>query len=56
MFPKASDKTAFWANIRDGVDAISAPPATHWRPDDYRDADPNATENDHDRDHCHHGV
>ncbi len=39
LFPKAANATDFWTNIRDGVDAISDIPPTHWNPDDYFDAD-----------------
>ncbi len=41
-FPRANDAGSFWANIRDGVDAISDIPATHWNPDDYFNADQSA--------------
>ena len=37
---RASTFREFWANIRNGVDAVTEVPATHWRPDDYLDADP----------------
>lgn len=40
LFPKAQDKAAFWANIRDGVDAITDIPETHWRPGEYFHPDP----------------
>ena len=42
LFPKADDLGRYWANIRDGVDAIREIPETHWNPDDYHDADPKA--------------
>ena len=42
LFPKAEDLKRYWANIRDGVDAIREIPETHWNPDDYHDADPKA--------------
>ena len=42
VFPKAGDKDKFWANIRDGVDAIGPVPDTHWKPEDYFDEDQNA--------------
>ena len=35
MFPKAEDLQAFWANIKEGVDAITDVPSTHWDPADY---------------------
>jgi acyl transferase domain-containing protein len=40
LFPQAEGATAYWANIRKGVDAITDVPETHWNPDDYFDADP----------------
>jgi acyl transferase domain-containing protein len=40
LFPKADNLTAYWANIREGVDAITEIPATHWRPEDYFSSDP----------------
>ena len=42
MFPQAEDLAGFWANIRQRRDAITDVPATHWRPEDYYDADPKA--------------
>ena len=42
LFPGAGDLKRYWANIRDGVDAIREVPATHWNPDDYHDPDPKA--------------
>lgn len=42
LFPKADNVSAFWSNIRDGVDAITEIPATHWDPKDYFDDDPSA--------------
>jgi len=42
MFPQAEDLAAYWANIRQRRDAITDVPATHWRPEDYYDADPKA--------------
>ncbi len=42
LFPKASDASSYWTNIRDGVDAIGDIPDSHWQPEDYFDADPNA--------------
>src|SRR4051794_16476463 len=42
LFPRAGDVGAYWANIRNGVDAIRDVPETHWRPEDYYDADPKA--------------
>ncbi|MBE0501598.1 MAG: acyltransferase domain-containing protein, partial [Desulfuromonadales bacterium] len=40
LFPKAEDKGTFWTNIKNGTDAIVEVPATHWRSDDYFDANP----------------
>jgi acyl transferase domain-containing protein len=40
LFPKADGTGAFWANIKNGVDAITPVPSTHWRPEDYHDPDP----------------
>ena len=40
LFPKANDASSYWTNIRDGVDAITDIPDTHWKPEDYFDADP----------------
>jgi len=42
QFPRAPDKQAFWANVRDGVDAIGEIPPTHFAVDDYFDPDPKA--------------
>ena len=40
LFPKADNTEAFWANIREGVDAVGDIPASHWKPSDYFDGDP----------------
>ena len=40
LFPLAGDTGTFWSNIRQGVDAITEVPETHWRSDDYFDPDP----------------
>ena len=42
LFPKANNVNRYWANIRDGVDAISEIPDTHWNPDEYFDEDKSA--------------
>ena len=42
LFPGASDPQTYWTNIRDGVDAITEVPPTHWNPDDYFNADKHA--------------
>lgn len=38
LFPKASDVNEYWSNIREGVDAITDIPDSHWNPEDYFDA------------------
>ncbi len=40
LFPRADNLGAYWANICNRVDAITDVPPTHWRPEDYLDADP----------------
>ncbi|MFH2000160.1 MAG: SDR family NAD(P)-dependent oxidoreductase [Planctomycetota bacterium] len=43
LFPKAADLRAYWANIKNGVDAITdLPPGTHWRHEDYFSPDSKA--------------
>ncbi|WP_085812777.1 type I polyketide synthase [Geoanaerobacter pelophilus] len=37
LFPKADDRDAYWANIADGIDAITEVPETHWPVDAYYD-------------------
>ncbi|WP_035496826.1 type I polyketide synthase [Citrifermentans bremense] len=37
LFPKAEDRDAYWANIADGIDAITEVPETHWPVDAYYD-------------------
>ncbi len=44
LFPKAANVREFWTNIREGVDAISEVPDSHWKPEDYFDADPGAAD------------
>ncbi len=51
MFPRAEDLEQYWANIRNKVDAITDVPESHWRLDDYHDADPKAR----DRTYCRRG-
>ena len=41
LFPKADSIQSYWANIKEGVDAIREIPSTHWNPDDFFDLDPN---------------
>ncbi|PIU20145.1 MAG: hypothetical protein COT18_03795 [Elusimicrobia bacterium CG08_land_8_20_14_0_20_59_10] len=40
LFPKAENMRRFWANIKNGVDAITEVPASHWLPGDYFDKNP----------------
>ncbi|WP_223913392.1 type I polyketide synthase [Geobacter sp. AOG1] len=40
LFPGAEDQSTYWANIREGIDAITDIPSTHWRTTDYHDPDP----------------
>jgi acyl transferase domain-containing protein/acyl carrier protein/NAD(P)-dependent dehydrogenase (short-subunit alcohol dehydrogenase family) len=42
LFPKADSPEEYWANIREGVDAITDIPETHWNPSDYFDEDKTA--------------
>ena len=42
LFPGASSLREYWANVRDGHDAITNVPASHWSVGDYFDADPKA--------------
>ena len=51
MFPQAEDLARYWANIRNGVDAITEVPESHWRVADYFDNDPKAA----DRTYAHRG-
>jgi acyl transferase domain-containing protein/NAD(P)-dependent dehydrogenase (short-subunit alcohol dehydrogenase family) len=44
LFPKSEDATAYWATIREGVDAITEIPESHWRISDYYDSDPKRTD------------
>ena len=39
LFPKANNAEEYWANIREGVDAITDIPETHWKPSDYFNED-----------------
>ncbi|HET9240820.1 MAG TPA: SDR family oxidoreductase [Oligoflexus sp.] len=40
LFPDAQGLDEFWQRIKQGHDAIGPVPLTHWRPDDYFNADP----------------
>ncbi len=51
MFPQAEDLARYWANIRNGIDAITEVPESHWRVSDYFDNDPKAA----DRTYAHRG-
>jgi acyl transferase domain-containing protein/NAD(P)-dependent dehydrogenase (short-subunit alcohol dehydrogenase family) len=42
VFPRAGSLQEYWANIRDGFDAITEVPEGHWNLSDYFDADPKA--------------
>ena len=42
LFPGASGLREYWANVRDGFDAITDVPTSHWSVGDYFDADPSA--------------
>ena len=42
LFPRAGGLQEYWANIRDGFDAITEVPEGHWKLSDYFDADPKA--------------
>ncbi len=39
LFPKAGDVEEYWSNIREGVDAITEVPESHWKPEEYFDTD-----------------
>ncbi|MBP1728951.1 MAG: Erythronolide synthase, partial [Deltaproteobacteria bacterium] len=49
LFPGAADKSGYWANIREGVDAISDLPATHWKAADYFNPDPKSPDHTYGR-------
>ncbi|MHC8441853.1 MAG: beta-ketoacyl synthase N-terminal-like domain-containing protein, partial [Candidatus Eutrophobiaceae bacterium] len=42
VFPKAANYRDWWVNLREGVDAITDVPNTHWRPEDYFNSDKSA--------------
>jgi len=42
IFPQADDLRAYWRNLKAGTDAIVSLPATHWRGEDFFNADPKA--------------
>jgi polyketide-type polyunsaturated fatty acid synthase PfaA len=47
MFPRANSRGAYWANIKNGVDAITEIPEGHWRIDDYYSPDPSIQDHTH---------
>ncbi len=49
LFPGADNQASYWANIREGVDAISDIPATHWKLADYHNPDPKAPDHTYGR-------
>jgi len=49
FFPKADNLQAYWSNLREGIDAITDIPRTHWRPEDYFDEDPDKPDHTHAR-------
>ncbi|NLI78028.1 MAG: acyltransferase domain-containing protein, partial [Candidatus Riflebacteria bacterium] len=42
LFPRAQSVREYWGNIKGRIDAITEIPPTHWRPEDYFNADPKA--------------
>ena len=40
MFPDAHNLSEYWQNIQSGRDSIKDIPLSHWKPQDYFDADP----------------
>lgn len=42
IFPGSHDANGFWRDILAGKDLLTDVPSTHWRIDDYYDADPSA--------------
>ena len=44
LFPKANNPEEYWKNIREGVDAITEIPESHWKPEDYYNKDKNAAD------------
>ncbi|MGD9642348.1 MAG: SDR family NAD(P)-dependent oxidoreductase [Elusimicrobiales bacterium] len=40
LFPKAENARRFWANIKNGVDAITEVPSSHWLPEEHYDKNP----------------
>ena len=44
IFPKADNVSSYWSTIKNGVDAITEIPSTHWKVADYHAADPKAAD------------
>ncbi|MEM1007592.1 MAG: beta-ketoacyl synthase N-terminal-like domain-containing protein, partial [Myxococcota bacterium] len=40
LFPKAPNLNQYWSLLKHGEDAITEIPPTHWKPEDYFNADP----------------
>ena len=40
LFPQSDGLEAYWRNLREGVDCLTAVPESHWKPEEYFDADP----------------
>ncbi|MBW2707742.1 MAG: SDR family NAD(P)-dependent oxidoreductase [Deltaproteobacteria bacterium] len=49
IFPRAKNQGAYWANLKNGVDAITEIPEGYWRVEDYYSADPSAQDHTHAR-------
>ena len=47
IFPQANNHGAYWANLKNGVDAIREIPENYWRIDDYYSADPSSQDHTH---------
>ncbi|HKI49273.1 MAG TPA: beta-ketoacyl synthase N-terminal-like domain-containing protein, partial [Desulfobacteria bacterium] len=47
IFPRANNRGAYWANLKNGVDAITEIPEGHWRIDDYYSPDPSFQDHTH---------
>jgi acyl transferase domain-containing protein/NAD(P)-dependent dehydrogenase (short-subunit alcohol dehydrogenase family)/acyl carrier protein len=49
LFPKATGRSMFWSNIKNGRDCITDIPQSHWSVDDYFDPDPNRPDHTYSR-------
>ena len=49
MFSGRGTTSGFWRDILEGVDTTGDIPATHWRPEDFYDADPSAPDKTYSR-------